>query len=167
LLDPNEGAFVNVIVNPAATCSVLPPVTVMLVIVLFDPVKATGPVPPPEIIKEGYVAAPAPVANVLLAEEPSVIESVLPVLEKVRFVVVANDQTTPVPNTVIVQLLTLTVRVFELEDDTRPTVIVCPFASNAPFVMVSTPVAPVVSAEDSTQDPPTPLIVWLPPVLPA
>ena len=87
--------------------------------------------------------------------------------ENVKFVVVAAAQIVPVPIKLIEQLLKLIVLVFEFDEDNRPTVKACPFASKAPLDTVRTPVAPVVRAEDNIQDPPTPLIVWLPTVLPA
>ena len=57
-----------------------------------------------------------PVANDLLEEDESVIVYVLPVLLNVRFVVVANDQIVPVPESVIAQLLKSTVLVLEFDE---------------------------------------------------
>ena len=68
------GGLVNVVVLPAAVWMILGPVTVKFVIVLLEPVNATGPVPPAETVMDGYTLVAAPVANDFNAEDASVMK---------------------------------------------------------------------------------------------
>lgn len=153
------GGFVKVSVIPAVVSTIHGPTNEELVNVFAAPVKRNGATLVVWTLRDGYVAAPAPEANVANDPEVFVIVMLLPVLEKVRFVVVANTQIVPLPVSVIAEPLRFTVRVFELFEENFPTFIPQALDTNDPFVTVTVALVPVVIAEASAHEPFTPLNV--------